>query len=74
MTIFPEKKTQTPKPLVLRLEKHPKIGDTIPFDLPFSGSIDFKVITIGISYIILLGFLDGRRIEMKRRPRVVGED
>lgn len=69
-----EKKTQTPRPLVLRLENHPKIGDTIQFDLPFSGTVDMKVVIITLSHIVLNGFLDGKRFEVKRRPRVVGED
>ena len=74
MTTSPEKKTQTPRPLVLCLERSPRIGDTIPFDLPFNGTIDMKVTVITLSHIVLSGFLDGKRFEMKRRPRVVEED
>jgi hypothetical protein len=74
MIDFPEKKTHTPAPLVLRLERSPKIGDTIPFALPFVGSIEMKVVVITMNHITLSGNLDGKRFEMKRRPRVVGED
>ncbi len=74
MTISSEKKTQMPYTHVLRLERSPRIGETIQFDLPFNGTVDMKVTVITLSHIVLSGFFDGKRFEMKRRPRVVGED
>jgi len=57
----------------IHLPSPPVVGMTVSVPIPF-GSHDFSITMVGRGWVILSTFFDGKRFEVKRRPRVVVED